>query len=95
MNPEIEHLFIHYLRMAGDDKPTAALLVLADVLARVTPEPIIVETDDQGTVGVKEAAELLHTSSKNVYLMCLTGKLRGRCIGCRVRIPVEEIEHQQ
>ncbi len=95
MNLEIERLFIHYLRMAGDDKPTAALLVLADVLCRPTPEPIIVETDDKGTVGVKEAAELLHSSSKQVYLMCLTGKLRGRCIGGRVRIPIDEIERQQ
>ena len=51
----------------------AAVLTLADTLHR---EPIIVEPDDRGTVGVKEAAELLHTSSKKVYLMCLAGKLR-------------------
>ena len=66
------------------------MLALTDVLYR---EPMIIETDDKGTVGVKEAAELLHTSSKQVYLACLTGKLRGRCIGGRVRIPIEEIEH--
>lgn len=94
MNAEIKRLFAEYL-LDAKTPLAAALLVLADVLARATPEPIIVETDDQGTVGVKEAAELLHTSSKSVYLMCLTGKLGGRCIGGRVRIPVEEIEHQQ
>lgn len=94
MNGEIKRLFAEYL-LDAKAPLAAALLVLADVLARAAPEPIIVETDDQGTVGVKEAAELLHTSSKQVYLMCLTGKLRGRCIGGRVRIPVEEIERQQ
>lgn len=94
MNAEIKRLFAEYL-LDAKTPLAAAVLVLADVLAHAAPEPIIVETDDQGTVGVKEAAELLHTSSKNVYLMCLTGKLRGRCIGGRVRIPVEEIERQQ
>jgi len=33
MNPAIEALFCNYLRVAGDDKPTAAILTLADVLA--------------------------------------------------------------
>ncbi len=94
MNTEIRRLFAEYL-LDAKTPLAAALLVLADVLARDAPEPIIVEMDDQGTVGVKEAAGLLHTSSKNVYLMCLTGRLRGRCINGRVRIPVEEIERQQ
>lgn len=94
MNAEIKRLFAEYL-LDAKDPVAAALLVLSEVLGRETPDPIIVETDDKGTVGVNEAAELLKTSSKQVYLMCLTGKLRGRCIGGRVRIPVEEIERQQ
>jgi excisionase family DNA binding protein len=44
---------------------------------------------------VKEAAELLHTSSKKVYLMCLAAKLRCVRIGGRIRIPIDEIERQQ
>jgi excisionase family DNA binding protein len=67
----------------------ATVLTLADTLYR---EPIVVETDDKGTGGVKEPAELLRTSSKKVYLMCLAGKLRCVRIGGRVRIPIEEIE---
>ena len=43
-------------------------------------------------MGVKEAAELLHTSSKQVYQMCLAGGLRCVRIGGRVRIPIDEIE---
>ena len=70
----------------------AAVLTLADMLCRTTPEPIIIEPDDRQTYGVKEAAELLHTSSKKVYLMCLAGKLRCVRIGGRVRIPIDEIE---
>jgi excisionase family DNA binding protein len=52
-----------------------------------------IEPDDRQTYGVKEAAELLHTSSKKVYQMCLAGKLRCVRIGGRIRIPIEEIEH--
>ena len=33
MNPAVEALFHEYLRAAGDDKTTAAILTLADVLA--------------------------------------------------------------
>ena len=73
MNAEIKQLFAEYL-LDAKDPVAAAVLTLADTLRR---EPIIVEPDDKGTVGVKEAAELLHTSSKQVYLMCLAGKLRA------------------
>ena len=92
MNAEIKRLFAEYL-LEAKDPTAAAVLVLADALRRPTPEPIIVEPDDRGTVGVKEAAELLHTSSKQVYQMCLAGKLRCTCIRGRVRIPHDEIEH--
>lgn len=88
MNAEIKRLFAEYL-LDAKDPVAAAVLTLADTLYR---EPIVVETDDNGTVGVKEAAELLHTSSKKVYLMCLAGELRCRCVGGRVRIPIEETE---
>jgi len=94
MNAEIEQLFTEYAALTRDT-PAAALLVLADVLGRKALEPIIVETDDKGTVGVKEAAELLRTSSKKVYQMCLAGKLRCTRIRGRVRIPIDEIERCQ
>jgi Helix-turn-helix domain len=88
MNAEIKRLFAEYL-LEAKDPVAAAVLTLADTLRR---EPIIVEPDDRGTVGVREAAELLHTSSKQVYLACLAGKLRCRCVGGRVRIPIDEFE---
>ncbi len=94
MNHQIKQLFDEYL-LDAKDPLAAALLVLSDVLGRETPDPIIVETDDKGTVGVKEAAELLRTSSKKVYLACLAGRLRCRCVGGRVRIPIDEIERLQ
>ena len=53
---------------------------------------MIIEPDDRQSYGVKEAAELLHTSSKKVYQMCLAGELRCVRIGGRVRIPFGEIE---
>ena len=64
------------------------MLVLADVLCQ---EPVIIEPDDRQTYGVKEAAELLRTSSKKVYQMCLAGQLRCVQIRGRVRIPIDEI----
>jgi excisionase family DNA binding protein len=88
MNPQIKQLFAEYL-LDAKDPVAAAVLTLADTLYR---EPIIIESDDKETVGVKEAAELLHTSSKKVYLMCLAGKLRCVRIGGRVRVPIDEIE---
>ena len=88
MNPQIKQLFAEYL-LDAKDPLAAAVLTLADTLYR---EPIIIESDDKETVGVKEAAELLHTSSKKVYLMCLAGKLRCVRIGGRVRVPIDEIE---
>jgi excisionase family DNA binding protein len=91
MNPQVKQRFAEYL-LEAKDPVAAALLVLADALDK---EPIIVETDDNNTVSVKEAAELLKTSSRQVYLMCLTGRLRGRCVGGRVRIPIDEIERYQ
>jgi excisionase family DNA binding protein len=91
MNAEIRRLFAEYL-LDAKDPVAAAVLVLADTLCRPTPEPIIIESDDRQTMGVKEAAELLHTSSKKVYLMCLAGTLRCVRINGRVRIPIDEIE---
>jgi len=94
MNQQIKKLFDEYL-LDAKDPLAAALLVLSDVLGCDTPDPIIVETADKGTVGVKEAAELLRTSSKKVYLACLAGRLRCRCVSGRVRIPIDEIERLQ
>jgi len=88
MNAQIKQLFADYL-LDAKDPVAAAVLTLADTLRR---EPIVVEPDDKGTVGVKEAAELLHTSSKKVYQLCLAGELRCVRIGGRVRIPITEIE---
>jgi excisionase family DNA binding protein len=91
MNPQINQLFAEYL-LDAKDPLAAAVLTLADTLYR---EPIIIESDDKETVGVKEAAELLKTSSKQVYLMCLAGKMRCRCVGGRLRIPIAEIERYE
>lgn len=91
MNAEIKRLFAAYL-LDAKNPVAAAVLTLADTLRR---EPIVIEADDRGTVGVKEAAELLHTSSKQVYLMWLTGRLRGRCVRGQVRIPIEEVERYE
>ena len=88
MNAEIRRLFAEYL-LEAKDPMAAAVLVLADVLRQ---EPVIIEPDDRQTYGVKEAAELLHTSSKKVYQLCLGGKLRCLRIGGRIRIPFDEIE---
>ena len=91
MNAEIKRLFAEYL-LDAKDPVAAAVLTLADTIHR---EPIVVEPDDKGTVGVKEAAEMLKTSSKKIYLMCLAGTLRCACIRGRVRIPIDEIERCQ
>jgi len=88
MNAEIKQLFAEYL-LEAKDPTAAAVLVLADVLRQ---EPVIIEPDDRQTYGVKEAAELLRTSSKKVYQLCLGGKLRCLRIGGRIRIPFDEIE---
>jgi excisionase family DNA binding protein len=88
MNAEIKRLFAKYL-LETRDPMAAAVLVLADTLGQ---EPITIEPDDRQTYGVKEAAELLRTSSKKVYQMCLAGKLRCLWIGGRIRIPSDEIE---
>jgi len=91
VNAAVRTLFDEYL-LEAKDPVAAAVLVLADTLRR---EPVIIATDDKGTVGVKVAAEMLNTSSKQVYQMCLDGKLRGRCVGGRVRIRIEEIERYE
>jgi excisionase family DNA binding protein len=91
MNAEIKRLFAEYL-LDAKDPVAAAVLTLADTLRR---EPIIIETDGRGTVGVKEAADLLKTSSKKVYQMCLAGQLRCTRIGGRIRIPTEDIERYE
>jgi excisionase family DNA binding protein len=93
MNAEIKRLFAEYLLEARDPM-AAAVLVLADVFRQeiLRQDPVIIEPDDRQTYGVKEAAELLRTSSKKVYQMCLAGKLRCVRIGGRIRIPFREIE---
>ena len=91
MNPQIKQLFAEYL-LEAKDSTAAAVLVLADVLRQ---EPVIIEPDDRQTYGVKEAAELLRTSSKKVYQMCLAGQMRCTQRGGRIRIPLEEVERYQ
>ncbi len=94
MNARIRQLFAEYL-LDAKDPVAAAVLTLAEALRQSTPDPVVVEPDDKGTVGVKEAAELLHTSSKQVYLACLSGYLCPVRIGGRIRIPLDEIEHYE
>lgn len=73
MNARVSQSFAEYLLDAKARVP-AAMLTLANTLRQSTAEPIIAETDDEGTVGVKEAAELLRISSKKIYFACLAGK---------------------
>ena len=93
MNAEIKALFAEYL-LDAKDPVAAAVLVLADILCRPTPEPVIIEPADDDTLSVKEAASRLNTSSKKVYQMCLSRELRCIRAGGRIRIPVEEIERR-
>ena len=94
MNPQIKQLFAEYL-LDAKDPVAAAVLTLAEMVSRPTPRADHHRVGRPADVGVKEAAELLHTSSKKVYLMCLAGKLRCVRIGGRVRIPIDEIERYE
>ena len=94
MNAEIKALFAEYL-LEAKDPVAAAVLTLAERLGQPTPEPIIVEPSDEGSLTVKEAASRLNLSSKKVYQMCLAGQLRCTRIGGRVRISLGEIERYQ
>ncbi len=96
MNPSIEALFHEYLRVAGDDKPTAALLVLADVLAPVSRTEIVSSpVVDSRLLSVEEAGKRLNLSSRLVYKKCLMGELRAVKIDRRIYIPVSEIERYE
>ena len=96
MKPEIGALFREYLLVASDDKPAAAILTLADVLA---PSPRT-ETVPAPAVGsrllsVEEAGRRLNLSSRLVYKKCLTGELRPARIARRIYIPLSEIERYE
>ena len=88
MNPEIKRLFDDYLQ-AANDPVAAAMLVLADVLYK---EPIIVESDDPNSYTVKDAAGLMNLSSRQVYRLCIAGRLRCFRAGRSIRVPIDEIE---
>jgi len=93
MNQEILQRFNEYAKHPMlRSQVAAALLTLADVLSRPTPEPIIIEADGRETCSVEEAARRLNTSSKAIYRMCLAGKLRCVWLSARVRIPLDEID---
>lgn len=96
MKPEIEPLFCEYLRVAGDDRPAAAILTLADVLAP-SPRTEIVAAPavDSRLLSVEEAGKRLNLSSRLVYKKCLTGELRPVKIDRRIYIPVDEIERYE
>jgi len=91
MNAEIKALFAEYL-LEAKDPVAAAVLTLAERLGQPTPEPIIVEPSDEGSLTVKEAASRLRLSSKKVYRMCLAGELRCFRAGRAIRISLDEIE---
>jgi len=90
MNDDIKHLFQQYLLVATD--PTAAaVLVLTEVLSK--PTPVVADTGStDSTVSVQEAASRLGTSSKNIYQLCLAGKLRCTRFCGTIRISTDEIE---
>jgi excisionase family DNA binding protein len=91
MNPQIKQLFSDY-RQITDNKVVAALLVLADVLCQSTSELVVIEPDDKNTVSVKEAANRLGISSKDIYQRCLAGRLRCIRVDGRVRVLCSEVE---
>jgi hypothetical protein len=96
VNPAVEAAFNEYLRVAGGDKPTAAILALADVLAP-TPRTAIVPAPAVGNrlLSVEEAGKRLNLSSRLVYKKCLTGELRPVKIDRRIYIPLTEIERYE
>jgi len=88
VKPEIEALFYEYLRVAGYDKPAAAILTLADVLApsprtEVVPVPAV----DSRLLPVEEAGKRLNLSSRLIYKKCLTGELGPVKIDSRISSP--------
>jgi hypothetical protein len=96
MNPSVKALFDEYLAVAGDEKATAAILTLADVLApsartELVPSPAA----DSRLLSVEEAGRRLNLSSRLVYKKCLTGELRPVQIDRRIYIPVVEIERYE
>ena len=96
MNTEIEKLYYDYLRVAGDDKATAAILTLADVLAPSTRTELVPSPAADGRLlSVEEAGKRLNLSSRLVYKKCLTGELRPVQIGRRIYIPVVEVERYE
>ena len=96
MNPAIEALFHEYLRVADNDKPTAAILTLADVFAP-TPRTTIIPAPaaDSRLLSVEEAGKRLNLSSRMVYKKCLTGELRPVMTDRRICIPLTEIERYE
>ena len=96
MNPAVEAVFNEYLRVTGGDKPTAAILALADVLA-LTPRTEIVPTPAVGNrlLSVEEAGRRLNLSSRLVYKKCLAGQLRPVKIDRRIYLPLTEIERYE
>jgi hypothetical protein len=96
VNPAIEALFYEYLRMAGDDKATAAILTLADVLAPAAKTEIVaVPASDGRLLTVEQAGKRLNLSSRLVYKKCLTGELRPIKIDRTVYVPLTEIERYE
>jgi len=96
MNPAVEALFHEYERMTGGDKPTAAILTLADALTpmprtEIVPAPAV----DGRLLSVEEAGKRLSLSSRLVYKKCLTGELRPVKIDRRIYIPLSEIERYE
>lgn len=96
MKPDIEALFYEYLRVAGDDKPAAAILTLAEVLISVlTSEIVLAPAVDNRLLSVEEAGKRLNLSSRVIYKKCLTGELRPVKIDRRIYIPLTEIERYE
>lgn len=91
--PAIEALFYEYLRVAGDDKATAGILTLADVLAPAANTEIVpVPALDGRLLTVEQAGKRLKLSSRLVYKKCLIGELRPIKIDRTIYIPLTEIE---
>ena len=94
MKPEIEALFCAYLRVAGNDKPTAAILTLADVLAPGSGTEMAL-VDERRFLTVEETGKRLNLASRLVYQKCLVGELRPVKVGRTIYIPAAEIERYE
>lgn len=98
LNQAIETLYYDYLRVTLNEKFTAALLVLADVLVASRSTALVPTAPNVAPAGlltIAEAAKHLGLTSREVYEQCLNGRLRPTKIGQTIYVPAAEIDRYQ